>query len=62
MVIDLVSLFQCKLKMYNVCEKRIYFARDTVKKNSRGISLPFTIKTFIFKNKKNELINKKQII
>lgn len=42
MVIDLMFLFQCKLKMYNVCKKRIYFARDTVKKNS----FPFTTKTF----------------
>lgn len=32
-MIDLVSLFHCKLNMYNVCKRRIYFARDTVKKN-----------------------------
>lgn len=37
MVIDLMFLFQCKLKMYNVCKKRIYFARDTVKKKKFSI-------------------------
>lgn len=40
MVIDLMFLFQCKLKMYNVCKKRIYFARDTVKKKKIVFHLP----------------------
>lgn len=57
MVIDLMFLFQCKLKMYNVCKKRIYFARDTVKKK-----IVFHLPPKRLKNKKNELINKKQAI
>lgn len=56
MVIDLMFLFQCKLKMYNVCKKRIYFARDTVKKKV------FHLPPKRLKNKKIELINKKQAI